>query len=70
MAERYSQVNLVEREDAAPANALPIAGSRGSRDRRTKLGDEVIDVRPLDAIRVQLQVSRAFDAGGNALELC
>jgi len=36
---------------------------------RMKLDDEVIDVRPLDAIRVAPPVARAFEAGPDGLEL-
>jgi mannose-6-phosphate isomerase-like protein (cupin superfamily) len=33
-----------------------------------KLDDELFDVRPLDAIRVEPQVVRAFEAGADGLE--
>jgi hypothetical protein len=33
-----------------------------------KLDDEIFDVRRLDAIRVQPDVARAFEAGGDGLE--
>ena len=36
---------------------------------RVKLGDEVEDVRELDAIRVAPSVTRAFEAGDEGLEL-
>jgi mannose-6-phosphate isomerase-like protein (cupin superfamily) len=36
---------------------------------RVKLGDEVADVRALDAIRVAPEVVRAFEAGPDGLEL-
>jgi mannose-6-phosphate isomerase-like protein (cupin superfamily) len=36
---------------------------------RLKLDDEVIDVAPLDAIRVAPTVTRAFEAGDDGLEL-
>jgi uncharacterized cupin superfamily protein len=36
---------------------------------RVRLGDEVRDVRPLDAIRVAPPVARAFEAGPDGLEL-
>jgi mannose-6-phosphate isomerase-like protein (cupin superfamily) len=36
---------------------------------RVKLDDEIADVRPRDAIRVAPQVSRAFEAGAEGLEL-
>ena len=35
---------------------------------RMKLDDEIIDIRPLDAIRVQPEVARAFEAGNDGLE--
>jgi mannose-6-phosphate isomerase-like protein (cupin superfamily) len=36
---------------------------------RMKLDDEIVDVGPMDAIRVAPQVARAFEAGPEALEL-
>lgn len=36
---------------------------------RVKLGDEVREVRPLDAIRIAPDVVRAFEAGPDGLEL-
>jgi quercetin dioxygenase-like cupin family protein len=36
---------------------------------RIKLGDELAEVRPLDAIRVAPDVARAFEAGPDGLEL-
>jgi mannose-6-phosphate isomerase-like protein (cupin superfamily) len=36
---------------------------------RIKLDDEVVDVRELDAIRVSPEVTRAFEAGPDGLEL-
>ncbi len=35
---------------------------------RVKLDDEILDVRPLDAIRVQPDVAPAFEAGSDGLE--
>lgn len=35
---------------------------------RIKLDDEILDVGPLDAIRVAPQVARAFEAGGESLQ--
>ena len=35
---------------------------------RMKLGETIIDVRPLDAIRVPPQTARAFEAGPDGLE--
>jgi uncharacterized cupin superfamily protein len=108
MPDRYSQVNLVEIEDAAPANGFAdrwqarvaqtalgarqtgvthfrlLAGKRSpfahrhaaaeeiyvilGGTGRLKLDDEIIDVRALDAIRVQPEVARAFEAGSDGLE--
>ena len=36
---------------------------------RVKLGEELADVRPLDAIRIAPEVPRAFEAGPDGLEL-
>jgi quercetin dioxygenase-like cupin family protein len=36
---------------------------------RVKLGDEVVELRPLDAIRVAPQTKRAFEGGPEGLEL-
>ena len=36
---------------------------------RVKLDDEVVEIAPLDAIRVAPAVTRAFEAGGEGLEL-
>ena len=108
MPDRYSRVNLVEIEDAAPANGFAdrwqarvartalgarqtgvthfrlLAGKRSpfahrhaaaeeiyvilGGTGRMKLDDEIVDVRTLDAIRVQPEVARAFEAGGDGLE--
>jgi len=35
---------------------------------RVKLDDEIVEVRPLDAIRVPPKVARALEAGGDGLE--
>lgn len=35
---------------------------------KVKLGDEISDVHPLDAVRVAPQVARAFEAGPDGLE--
>ena len=35
---------------------------------RAKLGDEIIDVGPLDAIRIPAQTARAFEASDDGLE--
>jgi uncharacterized cupin superfamily protein len=108
MHDLYSQINLAEVEDAAPANGFADrwqarvartalgaqqtgvshfrlrAGKRSpfmhrharaeeiyvilSGSGRLKLGDEVLDVRPLDAIRVAPEVARAFEADEDGLE--
>jgi uncharacterized cupin superfamily protein len=108
MRDRYSQVNLAEIEDDAPANGFAdrwqarvartalgarqtglthfrlLAGKRSPFTHRhasaeeiyvildgtgrLKLDDEIIDVRTLDAIRVQPGVARAFEAGSDGLE--
>jgi mannose-6-phosphate isomerase-like protein (cupin superfamily) len=36
---------------------------------RVKLDDEIVEVGPLDAVRVAPQVTRAFEAGPDGLEL-
>ncbi|HEY6760531.1 MAG TPA: cupin domain-containing protein [Baekduia sp.] len=36
---------------------------------RVKLDDEVVDLRPWDAVRVDAEVTRAFSAGPDGLEL-
>ncbi len=36
---------------------------------RCRLDDEIVDVRPLDAIRVGPTVTRAFEAGAESLDL-
>ncbi len=108
MPNRYSQVNLVDIEDVAPANGFAdrwearvartvlgaqqtgvthfrlLAGKRSpfahrhataeeiyvilSGTGRLKLDDQIIGVRTLDAIRVQPEVARAFEAGSDGLE--
>jgi mannose-6-phosphate isomerase-like protein (cupin superfamily) len=35
---------------------------------RVKLGDQILDVRPLDAVRVAPELARAFEAGPDGLE--
>ena len=35
---------------------------------QVKLDDEILDVRPLDAIRVAPEVARAFEAGDEGLK--
>jgi len=36
---------------------------------RAKLGDEIVELRPFDALRVAPEVTRAFEAGPDGLEL-
>ena len=36
---------------------------------RAKLDDEIVELRPLDALRVAPEVTRAFEAGPDGLEL-
>lgn len=40
-----------------------------SGDGRAKVGDDVIDLKPLDAVRVDADTMRAFEAGEDGLEL-
>ena len=108
MPRPYTQINLADVEDAAPANGfadrwearvarVPLGaeqtgvthfrlrpGKRSpfahrhtraeevyvilSGSGRIKLDDEVLDVRPLDAIRVAPEVVRAMEAGRDGLE--
>ena len=56
MPGRYTLVNLVEIEDVAPANGC--ADRWQARAARTAL----------DTIRVDAEVARAFEAGGDRLE--
>jgi mannose-6-phosphate isomerase-like protein (cupin superfamily) len=49
---------------AAAEEIYVILGGTG----RMKLDDEIVDVRPLDAIRVDPEVARAFEAGSDGLE--
>jgi mannose-6-phosphate isomerase-like protein (cupin superfamily) len=109
MPDHYSQINLAEIEDVAPANGFAdrwqaraartalsaqqtglihfrlLPGKRSpfvhrhasaeeiyvvlSGSGRLKLDDEIVNVRPLDAIRIAPQVARAFEAGSDGLEL-
>jgi mannose-6-phosphate isomerase-like protein (cupin superfamily) len=108
MAEPYTQINLAEVEDAAPANGFgdrwearvartPLDAEQtgvthfrlrpGKRSPfthrhieaeevyvilagsgRIKLGDELREVRALDAIRIRPDVARALEAGSEGLE--
>lgn len=108
MPDGYSQINLIDVDDAAHAEGFAdrwqarvartplgarqtgvthfrlLAGKRSPFVHRhsaaeeiyvilrgtghMKLDDEMIDVRPLDAIRVDPEVARAFEARGDDLE--
>jgi mannose-6-phosphate isomerase-like protein (cupin superfamily) len=50
---------------AAAEEIYVILGGTG----RMTLDDEIIDIQPLDAIRVEPEVARAFEAGSNGLDL-
>ena len=52
------------RHDKAEEIYVVLAGSG-----RMKLDDEIIEVEPLDAIRVAPQVTRAFEAGPDGISL-
>ena len=52
------------RHDEAEEIYVVLAGSG-----RMKLEDEIIEIEPLDAIRVAPQVTRAFEAGPGGIEL-
>jgi mannose-6-phosphate isomerase-like protein (cupin superfamily) len=54
---------FAHRHEAAEEIYVILAGTG-----RLKLDDEIIDVRTLDAIRVQPDVTRAFEAGSDGLE--
>jgi uncharacterized cupin superfamily protein len=49
---------------AAAEEIYLILGGTG----RVKLDDEIVEVRPLDAIRVAPEVARAFEAGSDGLD--
>ena len=51
------------RHDDAEEVYVVIAGSG-----RLKLDDDIVEVKPLDAIRVSAGVTRAFEAGADGLE--
>lgn len=55
---------FAHRHETAEEVYVVLAGSG-----RVKLNDEVEEVRPLDAIRVDPGVTRAFEAGDEGLEL-
>jgi uncharacterized cupin superfamily protein len=54
---------IAHRHDKAEEVYVIIAG-----EGRIKLDDEVLDVRPLDAIRVAPTVTRAFEGGPDGIE--
>jgi mannose-6-phosphate isomerase-like protein (cupin superfamily) len=51
------------RHDEAEDVYVVVAGSG-----RVKLDDDVVELKPLDAVRVSAGVTRAFEAGDNGLE--
>ena len=55
---------FAHRHDEAEEIYVVLSGSG-----RLKLDDEVLDVAPMDAIRVAPAVARAFEAGDEALEI-
>jgi mannose-6-phosphate isomerase-like protein (cupin superfamily) len=54
---------LVHRHQRAEEVYVVLSGTG-----RVKLDDEILDVRPLDAVRVAPEVARAFEAGPEGLE--
>jgi len=58
------QRGLAHRHDEAEEIYVVLAGSG-----RVKLGDEVRDIGPLDAVRVAPATIRGFEAGADGLEL-
>src|SRR3954454_47920 len=55
---------FVHRHERAEEVYVVVSGSG-----RVKLDDELVDVEPRDAVRVPPEVSRAFEAGPEGLEL-
>ena len=55
---------FAHRHDEAEEVNVVISGSG-----RVKLDDEVVEIGPMDAIRIAPRVTRAFEAGPNGLEL-
>ena len=55
---------FAHRHEQAEEIYLILAGSG-----RVKLGEDIVELRPLDAIRVAPEVTRAFEAGPEGLEI-
>lgn len=55
---------FAHKHDKAEEVYVVIAGSG-----RAKLDDEIVEIGPLDALRVEPGVTRAFEAGSDGLEL-
>src|SRR5687767_13671859 len=55
---------FAHRHDQAEEVNVVLSGSG-----RVKLDDEVVEIRPMDAIRIAPRVTRAFEAGPDGLEL-
>ena len=55
---------FAHRHEQAEEIYLILAGSG-----RAKLGEDIVELRPLDAIRVAPEVTRAFEAGPEGLEI-
>jgi len=55
---------FAHRHDEAEEVSVVLSGTG-----RVKLDDEVIEIGPMDAIRIAPRVTRAFEAGPNGLEL-
>jgi mannose-6-phosphate isomerase-like protein (cupin superfamily) len=55
---------FAHRHEQAEEIYLVLAGSG-----RVKLGEDIVELRPLDAIRVAPAVTRAFEAGPEGLEI-
>jgi uncharacterized cupin superfamily protein len=55
---------FAHRHDEAEEVSVVLSGTS-----RVKLDDEVVEIGPMDAIRIAPRVTRAFEAGPNGLEL-
>jgi mannose-6-phosphate isomerase-like protein (cupin superfamily) len=55
---------FAHRHDEAEEVSVVLSGTG-----RVKLDDEVVEIGPMDAIRIAPRVTRAFEAGPNGLEL-